>query len=100
MARDQFDLDGRIAVVAGASRGIGQAIATILGEYGAHVIALSRSADGCAETVDLIRGKGGSAEAHGCHIGRVEQIEEFYAWLDETHGRVDVLVNKDRKSVV
>jgi len=93
MSRDHFQLDGKIAVVAGASRGIGQAIATILGEYGAHVIALSRSADGCAETVDIIRQGGGSAEAQGCHIGRIEQIEAFYAWLDEHHGRCDILVN-------
>ena len=93
MARDQFDLDGKLAVVAGASRGIGQAIACILGEYGAHVVALSRGADGCAETVERIRAGGGSAEAQACHIGRMEAIESFYAWLDRAHGRVDILVN-------
>lgn len=93
MSRNQFDLNGRIAVVAGASRGIGQAIATLLGEYGAHVIALSRSADGCEETVGRIRELGGTAEARGCHIGRMNEIEAFYAWLDEAHGRVDILVN-------
>jgi len=93
MAREQFNLDGKIAVVAGASRGIGQAIACILGEYGAHVIALSRGADGCAETVEMIRSGGGSAEAQACHIGRMEGIERFFAWLDATHGRIDILVN-------
>ncbi len=94
MAQDHFNLDGKIAVVAGASRGIGQAIATILGEYGAHVIALSRGADGCAETVARIEALGGRAEMQACHIGRMEAIESFYAWLDRQHGgRVDILVN-------
>jgi NAD(P)-dependent dehydrogenase (short-subunit alcohol dehydrogenase family) len=93
MAREQFNLDGKIAVVAGASRGIGQAIASILGEYGAHVVALSRGVDGCAETVEMIHKGGGSAESQVCHIGRMEGIERFYAWLDNAHGRIDILVN-------
>ena len=54
MARDHFDLSGKIAVVAGASRGIGAEIAKILGEYGAHVIACSRDAARCGETVEAI----------------------------------------------
>ncbi len=93
MAREQFNLDGKIAVVAGASRGIGQAIATILGEYGAHVVALSRGADGCAETVEIITTGGGSAEARACHIGKLDQIEALFKYLDDSHGRVDILVN-------
>jgi NAD(P)-dependent dehydrogenase (short-subunit alcohol dehydrogenase family) len=93
MARDQFNLSGKIAVVAGASRGIGQEIAKILGEYGAHVVCLSRGADGCAETVAAIEALGGSAEMRACHIGRVEQIDAFYQYMDERHGRVDILVN-------
>ena len=93
MPRNQFDLSGKIAVVAGASRGIGQEIAKILGEYGAYVIALSRGADGCAETLAAIEALGGKGEMRACHIGRVEHIEAFYRWLDETHGRIDVLVN-------
>jgi NAD(P)-dependent dehydrogenase (short-subunit alcohol dehydrogenase family) len=93
MAREHFSLAGKTAVVAGASRGIGQAIAALLGEYGAHVIALSRGADGCRETVDGILEKGGSAESQVCHIGKLEQIEAFFGWLDEHHGRIDILVN-------
>lgn len=93
MTRNQFDLTGKLAVVAGASRGIGAEIAKILGEYGAHVVALARGADGCAETVAAITALGGSAEAQACHVGRMEAIEAFYGWLDATHGRIDILVN-------
>ena len=47
MSRDHFNLDGRIALVAGASRGIGEAIARRLAEYGAHVLVTSRRVEGC-----------------------------------------------------
>jgi len=47
MARDHFNLDGRVALVAGASRGIGEAIAKRLAEYGATVLVTSRKLEGC-----------------------------------------------------
>ena len=93
MAREHFNLTGKLAVVAGASRGIGAEIAKILGEYGAHVLALSRGADGCADTVAAITALGGTAEAQACHIGKLEQVQALYAYLDQTHGRIDILVN-------
>ena len=74
MTRDRFDLTGKVALVAGASRGIGSEIAVALGEYGAHVIALSRGEGGCDETLDRIRAVGGEGEAKVCHIGKMEQI--------------------------
>ena len=93
MTKNQFDLDGKIAVVGGASRGIGESIAKILGEYGAHVICSSRRIDGCEAVADSIKAAGGSAEAVACHMGRVEQIELLFQHIDNAHGRVDVLVN-------
>ncbi len=50
MEKERFDLSGKIAIVAGASRGIGSEIAVALGEYGAHVIALSKGEGGCTLT--------------------------------------------------
>ena len=93
MPRDQFDLSNKIAVVAGASRGIGQSVAVILGEYGAHVVCLSRGEDGCRETVEMIEARGGTGESQVCHVGRMEQIDAFWSLFDEKHGRVDILVN-------
>ncbi|WP_348673734.1 SDR family NAD(P)-dependent oxidoreductase, partial [uncultured Abyssibacter sp.] len=58
-----FDLSGRIAVVTGASRGIGEAIARLLAGAGAHVIVSSRKIEGCEAVAESIRADGGSAEA-------------------------------------
>ncbi|MAF83118.1 MAG: SDR family oxidoreductase [Gammaproteobacteria bacterium] len=93
MATDLFDLAGKIALVSGASRGIGAAIATLLAEQGAHVIVSSRKLDGCQAVADEIVAAGGSAEALACHIGRLEDIEKTFVTLRERHGRLDILVN-------
>ncbi|MGH8598784.1 MAG: SDR family oxidoreductase [Gammaproteobacteria bacterium] len=93
MARKQFDLDGKVALVAGASRGIGEAIARILAEYGAYVIVTSRKVESCQTVAESIIKAGGKAEAYACHIGNMEQIERAYAHIDEAHGRIDILVN-------
>lgn len=93
MSREHFNLDGRVAVIGGASRGIGESIAKILAEYGAHVICSSRRIEGCQAVAESINAAGGSAEARQCHMGHVEQIESLFQYVDATHGRVDVVVN-------
>lgn len=93
MARDHFNLDGKIALVAGASRGIGEATAKLLAEYGAHVIVTSRKLDGCKKVAEEIIAAGGKAEPYACHLGELEQIEGVFAHIDSHHGRIDILVN-------
>lgn len=93
MSTNLFDLTGRIALVTGASRGIGEAIAKLLAEQGAHVIVSSRKLDECAHVAANIREAGGSAEAFACHVGRMEDIEATFAHIREKHGRLDILVN-------
>ena len=88
-----FDLSGKIAVVTGASRGIGAEIARLLAAQGAHVMVSSRKKESCQEVVDTIIADGGSAEAIACHIGEMEQIEALFAAIEKQHGRLDVLVN-------
>ena len=68
MATNLFDLTGKIALVTGASRGIGESIAKLLAEQGAHVIVSSRKIDGCQTVADAITAAGGSAEALACHV--------------------------------
>ena len=88
-----FDLDKKIALVTGASRGIGEAIAKLLAEQGAHVIVSSRKAEDCDTVAEEITAGGGSAETLACNIGNMEDIEAAFASISENHGRLDILVN-------
>lgn len=88
-----FDLTGKIALVTGASRGIGEAVARLLAEHGAHVIVSSRKAEACETVAASIRAAGGSAEVLPCHIGEMDQIEALFTALEAKHGRLDILVN-------
>lgn len=88
-----FDLDGKIAFVSGASRGIGEAIAKLLAQQGAHVIVSSRKIDGCQAVADSIVAAGGKATAVACHIGELEQIQAVFGQIREQFGRLDILVN-------
>lgn len=88
-----FDLKDKVALVTGASRGIGESIARTLARQGAHVIVSSRKIEGCEAVAQSIRESGGSAEAVACHIGDMEQIDRIFATIDERHGRLDILVN-------
>jgi NAD(P)-dependent dehydrogenase (short-subunit alcohol dehydrogenase family) len=91
--KELFDLTGKIALVTGASRGIGEAIAVTLADYGAEVIVSSRKIDGCQAVADKINQGGGKAHAMACHIGDMDQITETFAKIREQFGRLDILVN-------
>ena len=93
MSTNLFDLSGKIALVTGASRGIGEAIAKLLAEQGAHVIVSSRRAESCEQVVAEIVAAGGSAEAIACHIGDMDHILATFATIREKHGKLDILIN-------
>lgn len=93
MTTQFFDLTGKVALVTGASRGIGEAIAKLLAGQGAHVIVSSRRIDDCQVVADSIRQEGGSAEALACHVGNMGDIENCFAQIKQQHGKLDILIN-------
>ena len=88
-----FDLRGQVALVTGASRGIGAAIAALLAAYGAHVVCSSRKREACEEVAAQIRADGGSAEARALHIGDTDAIEVLFAELEAEGRSPRLLVN-------
>ncbi len=93
MGMVDFGLKDKVAVVTGASRGIGEAIARGLAEMGAQVIISSRKLEGLTPVAESIRAAGGTCEAAACHTGQMEAIAALYEHIKNTYGRIDILVN-------
>ena len=98
------DLNGKIALVSGASRGLGRAVAREMAAAGAHVVATGRSRRGSAtqtavddltldRTVEMIEEAGGSAEAVTCDHTDPDAVRRLVDDLLDRHGRIDILVN-------
>lgn len=87
-----FDFVGKVAVVTGASRGIGRGIAALLAARGAHVVAGARG-ENAQGTVEAIRQAGGHADLVSLDVTDTASIDAMMAGVLERHGRVDVLVN-------
>jgi NAD(P)-dependent dehydrogenase (short-subunit alcohol dehydrogenase family) len=85
-------LASRIALITGASRGIGYATARALARAGAHVVAVARTQAGLEELDDDIRGDGGSATLVPLNLTDFEGIARLGAALNERHGKLDILV--------
>lgn len=88
-----FSLENKIALITGASRGIGEAIALTFAEYGARCILVSRKLEGLKVVVEKIRTASGQAEAIVCNTGYVDQIDKLLHRVDKKYGRLDILVN-------
>lgn len=88
-----FDLSGKVALVTGASRGIGEEIAKLLAEQGAHVIVSSRKLNDCQTIAESIITAGGSASAFACNIGNMEDISAIFEYIKSAHKKLDILIN-------
>lgn len=89
----EFSLEGKVAVVIGASRGIGRAIALRFAQAGARVVVSSRKLEGVQAVADEIQAAGGEALALQAHVGRWDDLTALVARTVETFGRLDVAVN-------
>ncbi|MBI5845942.1 MAG: SDR family oxidoreductase [Deltaproteobacteria bacterium] len=88
-----FSLKGKVALVTGASRGIGESIALNLSQYGAKVILVSRKEDALKEVAEKVKAQGGEALVMACHTGNLDQVEVLVKRIEAEVGRLDILVN-------
>ena len=89
----RFDLTGRVALIAGASRGIGEAIAHGFAQHGATVICSSRKQADCEKVAEAIREAGGQAISAELHLGELSDHSKVIDMIAEKYGRLDILVN-------
>jgi NAD(P)-dependent dehydrogenase (short-subunit alcohol dehydrogenase family) len=88
-----FRLDGKVAIVTGASKGIGEAIARALAQQGAKVVVSSRKQDGVNAVADAIMREGGAAAGIAAHMGDMDQVRNLLEQTVTLFGGVDIIVN-------
>lgn len=92
MNTEKQDLSGQIALITGASRGIGAAIALELASRGAHIIALARTIGGLEELDDKIKALGGAATLLPMDLNRLDKIDTIGPGIAQRFGRLDMFI--------
>lgn len=93
MTKQPFDLQGRIAVVTGGARGLGQAAAVGLAQHGADVAVIDTDAAECADTASRVVALGRRCTVHACDVADEPQVAATVAGILTEHPRIDILVN-------
>lgn len=88
-----FDLTGKVAIVTGASKGIGESMARGLAEFGAKVVVSSRKQEAVDAVAESFSVDGLEAVGMACHVGRSEQRKALVEQVLERYGRIDILIN-------
>lgn len=90
---DKFKLDNKVAIVTGASKGIGEAMAQALGQAGAKVVVSSRKQDAVDEVVERFRSERIDATAIAANMGNMEEVKHLADKTKEIYGGVDIIIN-------
>jgi NAD(P)-dependent dehydrogenase (short-subunit alcohol dehydrogenase family) len=93
MSKLEFNFQGKTALITGASRGIGEAVARTLAANGAEVILASRKLEDLKHIADDIAKAGGKATAIACHVGEMEQINQLFEAIRKKFTKLDILIN-------
>lgn len=88
-----INLEGKIAIVTGAARGLGHGIAAKLAELNAHVVVSDINEEGAEESVKIIQDQGGSAESFVCDVSDSASAKRLVEETIDKHGTVDIVVN-------
>lgn len=88
-----FDLTGKIAIVTGASVGLGRAMAEALAEAGATVVGANRNMEECNAAAEEMRARGLDVYAHPVDISDKQSIDSLFNFVKEKFGRLDILIN-------
>lgn len=91
--RKLFDLSGKIAIVTGGGRGLGEQIALGLAEAGADVVVCSRKKAACDETAEKIREMGRNTLSIACDVTRPDEVERVVEDTVQAFGKIDILIN-------
>jgi NAD(P)-dependent dehydrogenase (short-subunit alcohol dehydrogenase family) len=90
---EKFNLEGKVAIVTGSSKGIGKAIALAFAQQGAKVVISSRKQEAVDETAAEFKQEGLAVEAIACHMGDSQQIQHLVGETIKRYGRIDIVVN-------
>ncbi len=88
-----FNLNKKVAIVTGASRGIGRTIAETLAQAGAHIVCVSRNENALEDTANSIQAEGGSASVQSCDVSSLSAFEALASNTASAFGRIDILIN-------
>src|SRR5262245_3551053 len=96
---NKINLTGKVAIVTGGGRGIGQAIARRLAETGANVVIASRKIENLEATASEFSSLPGKIVPLACHVGRLDQLEALVGETEKQLGPVDILVNNSATNI-
>lgn len=91
--KELFSLKGKVAIVTGSSKGIGESMARGLAEYGAQVVVSSRKQEAVDAVAAAFRADGLDATGIACHVGKEEDLQNLVERTREIYGGVDILIN-------